>query len=67
MRARIALGFGIWCEQHRRRNRSGLGSSHTAPCGAAVPARPPTRCNKLLATRISVNGPSEPEDRVRRS
>ena len=22
---------------------SGLGSSHTTPCGAAVPARPPTR------------------------
>jgi len=22
----------------------GLGSSHTAPCGAAVPARPPTHC-----------------------
>jgi hypothetical protein len=23
--------------------KGGLGSSHTAPCGAAVPARPPTR------------------------
>jgi hypothetical protein len=50
-----------------RIEESGLGSSHTAPCGAAVPARPPTRCNKLRATPISVNGPSEPEDRVRRS
>jgi hypothetical protein len=24
-------------------NQGGLGGSHTAPCGAAVPARPPTR------------------------
>jgi len=24
----------------------GLGSSHTAPCGAAVPARPPTRSSE---------------------
>jgi len=25
------------------RETGGLGSSHTTPCGAAVPARPPTR------------------------
>ena len=25
---------------------SGLGSSHTTPCGAAVPARPPTRSSE---------------------
>jgi hypothetical protein len=56
--------YSLWNESFRE---AGLGSSHTAPCGAAVPARPPTRCNKLLAMRISVNGPSEPEDRVRRS
>src|SRR5437588_12639154 len=49
------------------RRTTGLGSSHTAPCGAAVPARPPTRCIKLRPAAISVNGPSEPEDRVRRS
>ena len=28
----------IWREE-----LGGLGSSHTTPCGAAVPARPPTR------------------------
>src|SRR5438874_10277186 len=50
-----------------RKKTTGLGSSHTAPCGAAVPARPPTRCIKVRPAAISVNGPSEPEDRVRRS
>src|SRR5215467_3563777 len=29
------------------RKDTGLGSSHTVPCGAAVPARPPTRCATL--------------------
>jgi hypothetical protein len=28
-----------------KRRIGGLGSSHTAPYGAAVPARPPTRCS----------------------
>src|SRR5271168_3031750 len=31
----------------RGKKNGGLGSSHTAPCGAAVPARPPTRSSDL--------------------
>ncbi len=36
-------------EERSRRKREadgGLGSSHTTPCGAAVPARPPTRSSE---------------------
>ena len=29
-------------EGSQNRESGGLGSSHTAPCGTAVPARPPT-------------------------
>jgi hypothetical protein len=29
-----------------RKESGGLGSSHTTPCGAAVPARPPTRSSE---------------------
>ena len=54
----------LWIESLRE---SGLGSSHTAPCGAAVPARPPTRCDTLSRSRKLTNGPREPKDRVRRS
>jgi hypothetical protein len=30
-----------------REELGGLGSSHTTPCGAAVPARPPTRSSHI--------------------
>src|ERR1700692_441033 len=30
-----------------RKESGGLGSSHTTPCGAAVPARPPTRSSHI--------------------
>jgi hypothetical protein len=30
-----------------RKESGGLGSSHTTPCGAAVPARPPTRSQHI--------------------
>jgi hypothetical protein len=32
--------------QREAKENGGLGSSHTAPCGAAVPARPPTRSSE---------------------
>jgi hypothetical protein len=37
-----------WFVMQREANEEsgGLGSSHTAPCGAAVPARPPTRSSE---------------------
>jgi hypothetical protein len=40
-------------QREARKEIGGLGSSHTAPCGAAVPARPPTRSSEtthLLCT-----------------
>jgi len=34
----------VWTAEGKRETKlGGLGSSHTTPCGAAVPARPPTR------------------------
>ena len=30
----------------------GLGSSHTTPRGAAVPARPPTRCVHIMSANL---------------
>src|ERR1700674_2876504 len=47
------------------RSNGGLGSSHTAPCGTAVPARPPThRLNSLESPRNSNNGPMAPANGV---
>jgi hypothetical protein len=36
---------GLEC-RGKQKKIGGLGSSHTAPCGAAVPARPPTRSSE---------------------
>src|ERR1700692_2451353 len=33
-----------------RKESGGLGSSHTTPCGAAVPARPPTRSQHITGS-----------------
>src|ERR1700741_4053130 len=45
----------------RREVVGGLGSSHTVPCGTAVPARPPThRLNSLGSPQNSDNGPMAP-------
>src|SRR5277367_1606868 len=39
-------------KKHREERKSGgLGSSHTTPCGAAVPARPPTRSSDISGSR----------------
>src|ERR1700720_4468194 len=35
-------GVSVWREEF-----GGLGSSHTTPCGAVVPARPPTRSSDI--------------------
>jgi hypothetical protein len=41
------LSYALMCDAAGSRNEiGGLGSSHTAPCGAAVPARPPTRSSE---------------------
>src|SRR5207302_8102039 len=37
------LPNALLCLREAENATSGLGSSHTTPCGAAVPARPPTR------------------------
>jgi len=43
---------------YRKRGSGGLGSSHTIPCGTAVPARPPThRFHILKIVRKFNNGP----------
>jgi len=48
--------------------KGGLGSSHTAPCGAAVPARPPTHRESTLETILCFNnGPEAPQFAVPRS
>ena len=39
------LPVGLKC-RGKQKEIGGLGSSHTAPCGAAVPARPPTRSSE---------------------
>jgi hypothetical protein len=39
------LPVGLKC-RGKQKKIGGLGSSHTAPCGAAVPARPPTRSSE---------------------
>ncbi len=36
---------GLNCRGKQKKS-GGLGNSHTAPCGAAVPARPPTRSSE---------------------
>src|SRR6202521_5300642 len=38
----------LWSAMQREAGKKtgGLGSSHTTPCGAAVPARPPTRSSE---------------------
>ena len=42
----------------------GLGGSHTAPCGTAVPARPPThRETSLEMASSALNGPMAPKSR----
>jgi hypothetical protein len=43
---------------------TGLGSSHTVPCGTAVPARPPTRYATLRRVGKTTNGPTEPRYRL---
>jgi hypothetical protein len=43
----------LWKTREGSRS-GGLGSSHTTPCGAAVPARPPTRSSE---TRDRSSGP----------
>src|ERR1700730_11008580 len=41
-------GGPAWTE---RKESGGVGSSHTTPCGAAVPARPPTRSPHIREPR----------------
>jgi hypothetical protein len=49
-------------------NFGGLGSSHTTPCGAAVPARPPTHRDYILKVDSGpLNGPMALPERVRSS
>jgi hypothetical protein len=58
---------GLEREKHRKiqsLKTTGLGSSHTAPCGTAVPARPPTRCATLKRVGKTTNGPTEPKYRL---
>src|SRR6202158_4700557 len=38
--------FSLKSEREAGNKTGGLGSSHTTPCGAAVPARPPTRSSE---------------------
>jgi hypothetical protein len=42
----VIVPFGLHLVESRKKS-GGLGSSHTAPCGAAVPARPPTRSSDI--------------------
>jgi len=63
-----AASFGIsWVEKQMKiqsLETTGLGSSHTVPCGTAVPARPPTRYATLRRVGKTTNGPTEPRYRL---
>ena len=43
MQALLPNALNCVTRRETENETSGLGSSHTTPCGAAVPARPPTR------------------------
>src|SRR6266550_119033 len=45
----------VACNIAGSEKKGGLGSSHTTPCGGAVPARPPTRHSKEYASRLSAS------------
>ena len=48
-----AAGGFLWMKKEWQAGDriGGLGSSHTTPCGAAVPARPPTRSSETTRQR----------------
>src|ERR1700752_3202287 len=49
-------------------NFGGVGKLHPTPCGAAVPARPPTHRDYILEVDSGpLNGPMAPPQRVRSS